>query len=98
MADISREEVAHLAELARLDLSEEELAHLSSQIDGIVENVSGVRAVDTEGVEPMSHPHASEGATRKDEVGQPAQSVSQDEALDQAPDARDERFGVPRIQ
>ena len=58
VSEISRDEVAHLAKLSRLALSEEELAQFATQIDEIVDSVSAVGNVDTEGVEPMSHPHS----------------------------------------
>ncbi|MBV7281480.1 MULTISPECIES: Asp-tRNA(Asn)/Glu-tRNA(Gln) amidotransferase subunit GatC [Corynebacterium] len=94
MADISRSEVAHLADLARLALSDEELDHLGTQIINIVDHVEAVQEVDTEGVEPMSHPHSVSTGMREDVV---KPSLTPEQALDQAPDSAEQRFAVPRI-
>lgn len=94
MAEISRSDVAHLAKLARLALSEEELETFAGQIDGIVEHVSAVQQVAADGVEPMSHPHSITTAMREDAV---ERLLTQDQALDQAPNAAQERFAVPQI-
>ena len=69
MSEISRDEVAHLAMLSRLALSEDELQLFAEQIDEIVGAVSAVQKVDTEGVEPMSHPHSIATAMRDDVDG-----------------------------
>lgn len=94
MPDFSRDEVAHLAQLSRLALSEEEIADYAAQIDDIIDTVSAVRNVDTEGVEPMSHPHSIAAAMREDVV---AKSLGSEQALDQAPNVEDGRFAVPQI-
>lgn len=94
MSSISRDEVAHLARLARLALSEEELTEFSAQIDGIIEHVQAVSSVDTTGVEPMSHPSDLAGVMREDEV---VPSLTAQEALDQAPASQQDRFEVPQI-
>lgn len=91
---ISREEVAGIAKLARIALAPEELDHIAGQLDTIVEAVSAVQAVDTSGVEPMSHPHSVEATMRIDEV---KETLTQAQALDQAPDVDEERFVVPQI-
>lgn len=94
MADISRPEVAHLADLARLSLADDELDHLAEQIIDIVSHVEAVQEVDTEGVVPMSHPHSVRAQMREDVV---QRSLSPEQALDQAPDSAEQRFAVPRI-
>ncbi|MCT1452504.1 Asp-tRNA(Asn)/Glu-tRNA(Gln) amidotransferase subunit GatC [Corynebacterium sp. p3-SID1145] len=91
---ISREEVAGIARLARIAVSDEELDQLAGQLDTIVEAVSAVQAVDTEGVEPMSHPHSVEAAMREDVQ---RITLTQAQALDQAPEVEDDRFMVPQI-
>ena len=91
---ISREEVAGIARLARIAVSDEELDQLAGQLDTIVEAVSAVQAVDTEGVEPMSHPHSVEAAMRDDVK---RTTLTQAQALDQAPEVEDDRFMVPQI-
>lgn len=98
MSEISRDEVAHLARLARLDLSEEEIAHYAGQIDDIVETVAAVRDVDTEGVEPLSHPTQNvDGAVSVMREDTPKPSLTAEQALDQAPQQDQQRFQVPRI-
>lgn len=94
MSEISRDEVAHLAMLSRLALSEDELKLFAEQIDEIVGAVSAVQKVDTEGVEPMSHPH-SIATTMRDDVVVP--TLTAEQALDQAPAVEDGRFMVPQI-
>ncbi|WJY89580.1 Asp-tRNA(Asn)/Glu-tRNA(Gln) amidotransferase subunit GatC [Corynebacterium confusum] len=94
MSEISRDEVAHLAKLSRLALSEEELEQFASQIDEIVDSVSAVGKVDTDGVEPMSHPHSLNATMREDNV---VRTLNAEQALDQAPSAEDDRFAVPQI-
>lgn len=98
MSEISRDEVAHLARLARLDLSEEEIAHYAGQIDDIVETVAAVREVDTEGVEPLSYPTQNvDGAVSVMREDVPQTSLTAEQALDQAPKQAQQRFQVPRI-
>lgn len=94
MSEISRDEVAHLAMLSRLALSEEEIALFAEQIDEIVGAVAAVQQVDTEGVEPMSHPH-SIATSMRDDVLVP--TLTAEQALDQAPASEDGRFMVPQI-
>ncbi|SMG28112.1 aspartyl/glutamyl-tRNA(Asn/Gln) amidotransferase subunit C [Corynebacterium pollutisoli] len=94
VSDISREEVAHLAMLSRLALSEDELKQFATQIDEIIGAVSAVQQVDTEGVEPMSHPHSIATSMREDVL---VPTLTAEQALDQAPAAEDGRFMVPQI-
>lgn len=94
MSDISREDIEHLASLARLALTEEELATYAEQMDTIMDAVSKVSQVDTSGVEPMSHPHSIQASMRDDVV---VPTLTQEQALDQAPEVEDERFVVPQI-
>lgn len=94
VSEISRDEVKHLATLARLALTDEELDEFAGQIDGIIDNVSAVRSVNADGVAPMSHPHSIETTMRPDVVGE---MLTPDQALDQAPAEAQQRFKVPRI-
>ncbi|MBZ8177111.1 Asp-tRNA(Asn)/Glu-tRNA(Gln) amidotransferase subunit GatC [Corynebacterium poyangense] len=94
MAEISRDEVAHLAKLSRLALSEEELAQFAGQIDDIIDHVKAVQQVDAAGVEPMSHPHNIRTTMREDVV---TKTLTAEQALDQAPEVQEQRFVVPRI-
>jgi aspartyl-tRNA(Asn)/glutamyl-tRNA(Gln) amidotransferase subunit C len=90
---ISRDEVLHVAKLARLELSEGELERFSEQLSAILEAVGKVSELDLSGVEPTAHPLDLSNVWAEDE---PRPSMSVDEALANAP-ARDEGgfFRVP---
>ena len=94
MPQISRDEVAHLARLARLALTEDELDSFAGQLDAILGHVSQIQAVDVTDVEPTDNPLTSVNVTRPDVV---EPGLSQEEALAAAPKAVDGRFAVPRI-
>jgi len=82
---LSREDVVHVARLARLDLSDEEVELFTAQ---------HVAALDLSHLEPSSHPIALDNVLRPD---QPRPSLDRDEVLAAAPDVEDYRFRVPRI-
>lgn len=94
MSQISRDEVAHLARLARLALTEDELDSFAGQLDAILGHVSQIQAVDVAGVEPTDNPLTDVNVFRPDTV-EPC--LTQNQALEQAPKAVDGRFAVPRI-
>ncbi|HEX7426761.1 MAG TPA: Asp-tRNA(Asn)/Glu-tRNA(Gln) amidotransferase subunit GatC [Mycobacterium sp.] len=94
MPQISRDEVAHLARLARLALTDSELDSFAGQLDAILGHVSQIQAVDVTDVEPTDNPLKSVNITRPDAVGP---CLTQDQAVAQAPKAVDGRFAVPRI-
>ena len=107
MSQISRDDVAHLARLARLTLTDGELDSFAGQLDAILAHVGAIQAVDVTGVEATDNPLAQRaGAQRPGEsagyvnVTRPdvvAPSLTQDQALAAAPNAVDGRFAVPRI-
>lgn len=94
MSQISRDEVAHLARLARLALTDDELDSFVGQLDAILEHVSQIKAVDVTDVEATDNPLTSVNVTRPDVV---APCLTQQEALAQAPKSAEGRFAVPRI-
>lgn len=94
MAEFSRDEVSRIARLARIALNEKELDQIAEQLDTIIDAVSAVQQVDTEGVTPMSHPHSLEAGMRPDVE---CKTLTQEQALDQAPAVEDDRFVVPQI-
>jgi aspartyl-tRNA(Asn)/glutamyl-tRNA(Gln) amidotransferase subunit C len=94
VSQISRDEVAHLARLARLALTDAELDSFSGQLDAILTHVSQIQAVDVAGVEPTGNPLRDVNVTRPDEI---TPCLTQQEALAEAPEAVDGRFAVPRI-
>lgn len=93
-AQLSRDEVAHLADLARIDLTEAELDHLAPQLSVILESVASIQGVAGDDVPPTSHALPLTNVFREDVV-QP--SLSPEDALSGAPEADEQRFSVPRI-
>jgi aspartyl-tRNA(Asn)/glutamyl-tRNA(Gln) amidotransferase subunit C len=89
---ISRDEVVHVARLARLALTEEELDRFAGQLDAILEAVGKVAELDLADVEPILHPLALTNVWAEDE---PRPSLSVDEALANAPNPEDGAFRVP---
>ena len=91
---LSRDDVAHLARLARIEATDAELDRLVGQLGVILESVARVSEVAADEVPPMSHPLPLTNVTRPDE---PAPSLSPDDALAAAPASEQQRFRVPRI-
>jgi aspartyl-tRNA(Asn)/glutamyl-tRNA(Gln) amidotransferase subunit C len=89
---ISRDQVQHVAELARLALTEEELERLGGQLSAILEAVSKVSELDLADVEPTSHPLDVVNVWDEDE---PRPSLPRDAVLANAPQAEDDAFRVP---
>ena len=89
---ITREEVVHVARLARLALSEEELGRLQEQLSAILEAVGTVAELDLADVEPTSHPLEVANAWAEDE---PRPSLPIEDALANAPDRERGFFRVP---
>lgn len=94
MPEISRDEVAHLATLARIDLDDAELDHLAPQLSVILDSVASIKGVAGEDVPPTSHPIPMTNVFR-DDVVRPG--LSAEEALSGAPEVAEQRFAVPRI-
>jgi aspartyl-tRNA(Asn)/glutamyl-tRNA(Gln) amidotransferase subunit C len=94
VSQISRDEVAHLARLARLALTDDELDHYAGQLDAILTHVGQIQAVDATGVEPTDNPLKAVNVTRPDQT---APCLTQQEALAEAPEALDGRFVIPQI-
>jgi aspartyl-tRNA(Asn)/glutamyl-tRNA(Gln) amidotransferase subunit C len=89
---ISRDEVLHVARLARLELSEPELERFAEQLNAILEAVGKVGELDLSGVEPTAHPLELANIWAEDE---PRPSLTVEEALADAPDREDGAFRVP---
>ncbi|WP_433057338.1 Asp-tRNA(Asn)/Glu-tRNA(Gln) amidotransferase subunit GatC [Dactylosporangium sp. CS-033363] len=94
MATISREEVAHLARLARLAVTDEELDTFAGQLDVILQAVAQVGEVAAADVPPTSHSVPLTNVYRDDVV---VPGLAREDALAGAPDAEENRFRVPRI-
>jgi aspartyl-tRNA(Asn)/glutamyl-tRNA(Gln) amidotransferase subunit C len=92
---IDREQVLHVARLARLRLSEAEVETMASELSGILEHVDRIAELDLDDVEPTSHVVALENVLRPDE---PRPSWPRDAMLEAAPDPEDGAFRVPSPQ
>jgi aspartyl-tRNA(Asn)/glutamyl-tRNA(Gln) amidotransferase subunit C len=91
---LSRDDVLHVAKLARLQLSDEEVDLFTEQLAAVLEHAADVAALDTTDVPPTAHPMPLENVIRRDEV---TASLDRDEVLREAPEAEDGRFKVPPI-
>ena len=91
---ISREDVEHVARLARLALTPEELERMRAQLNAILVHIDALKAVNTDGVEPTSHAVPVVNVLREDE---PRPSCPPDDMLRNAPDRDGPFFRVPRI-
>ena len=89
---ITREQVLHVARLARLDLSEDEIARLQEELSAILEAVSKVSELDLEDVPPTSHPLDLVNVTRPDE---PRPSLPLDAVFANAPEREGDSFRTP---
>lgn len=91
---ISREDVVHLAGLARIELSDAELDHLATELPAILEHVASVQEAAGDDVPAMSHPVPVDNVFREDVV---RPSLSPEAALAAAPASDQQRFLVPKI-
>ncbi len=91
---ITRDEVAHLARLARLAVTEDELDSFAGQLDSILHHVATVGEVAADDVPPTSHAVPVSNVTRPDVV---VPGLTQAQALAGAPAAEQGRFRVPQI-
>jgi len=89
---IDREQVLHVARLARLRLSEEEIEQMTGELSSILDHIEKIGQLDLDGVEPTSHVVALENVLRPDE---PVPSLPRETALGQAPDTDGIGFRVP---
>jgi aspartyl-tRNA(Asn)/glutamyl-tRNA(Gln) amidotransferase subunit C len=91
---LSLEEIRRIADLARLELAPAELAAMQQELNGILELVDQMRAVDTAGVEPMSHPQAAMQRLREDAVTELDQRAAFQSI---APQVEDGLYLVPKV-
>jgi aspartyl-tRNA(Asn)/glutamyl-tRNA(Gln) amidotransferase subunit C len=94
MGTLRREDVAHVAKLARLSMSEAELDKFTVQLGQILDHASDMNALDLDGVIPTAHPFGLVNVVRDDEE---RPCLDHDAVMAMAPDAEDGRFAVPRI-
>jgi aspartyl-tRNA(Asn)/glutamyl-tRNA(Gln) amidotransferase subunit C len=91
---ITREDVLHVAKLARLEIPEDQIEHVRAELGAILEAVGKVSELDLEGVEPTSHPLDLVNVWGEDE---PRPSLPREDALANAPDPAEGAFRVPAV-
>jgi len=91
---LSRDDVAKVALLARLELTDAELETYTDQLAAIIDHAADVAALDLADVPPTAHPLPIENVLRSDVI---TPSLDRDEVLAQAPSVEDRRFRVPAI-
>ncbi len=94
MSELTPDDVAHVAKLARLELSAEELDRYTVQLAAVLEHARDLEAFDLAGTPTTTHPFANEGGLR-DDVVEPC--LDRTEVLAAAPEVADDRFVVPPI-
>jgi aspartyl-tRNA(Asn)/glutamyl-tRNA(Gln) amidotransferase subunit C len=91
---ITRQDVLHVARLARLEIPDDEIERVQAELGAILEAVGKVSELDLEGVEPTSHPLDLVNVWGED---QPRPSLPREEALANAPDPAEGAFRVPAV-
>jgi aspartyl-tRNA(Asn)/glutamyl-tRNA(Gln) amidotransferase subunit C len=91
---LTREEVLHVAQLARLNLNPDEIETFTRQLNDILAYVAKLQEVDTEGVPPLAHVIPLFNAFREDEV---RPGLQRDDSLANAPERGEGAFVVPRV-
>jgi len=91
---ISKEEVRHIAKLARLSFTEAEEEVLSHEMSRILDYVDTLNQVDTSAIEPMTHVHDLGQVLRADTV---CDRITHEDGLKNAPDTDGEYFRVPKV-
>ncbi len=89
---LSRDQVRHVARLARLELSEDEQRRMSEELSKVLDHIEKIGELDLEDVEPTSHVIDVENVLRPDE---PRKGLERERALEQAPDSDGSGFRVP---
>ncbi|MFB1050574.1 Asp-tRNA(Asn)/Glu-tRNA(Gln) amidotransferase subunit GatC [Paraliobacillus sp. JSM ZJ581] len=94
MSEISKEQVKHVAHLARLAITDEEVETMTKQLDDMINYAALLNELDTDHVEPTTHVLDLKNVMRKDE---PRKWIEKEDALKNAPDVKDGQFRVPSI-
>ncbi len=90
---LSRDQVLHVAKLARLELTDDEIERFGGELSNVLDHIEKIGELgDLADVEPTSHVVAVENVLREDE---PRPSMPREKALENAPDAADGGFRVP---
>ncbi|MCO6473406.1 MAG: Asp-tRNA(Asn)/Glu-tRNA(Gln) amidotransferase subunit GatC [Melioribacteraceae bacterium] len=91
---VTRNEIEYIAELARLKFSDDELESLTLDMNRILDYMDKLNELDTENVEPLSHPLELENVFREDKIGK---SISAEDALKNSFSRSDKYFTVPKV-
>ena len=91
---LNKQDIEHIAKLAKLKFNDEEIDKLAPQLNRILQYVEKLNELDTENVEPLSHPVANTNVFREDIQ---KESTSTEEALKNAPQKDDKYFKVPKV-
>lgn len=91
---VSIDDVKYIANLAKLSFDEKELEGFTTQFNDILAFFEKLNELDTENIEPLSHPIPNENVFRDDNV---INSIAREEALKNAPDSNEEFFKVPKV-
>lgn len=91
---VTKKDVEYIAALARLKFNDAELENYTHQLNDILKYVEKLNELNTDNVEPLSHPVENANVFRSDEL---KPSISTEEALKNAPNRTDEFFKVPKV-
>lgn len=91
---VSKKDVEHIAQLARLKIDQSELEKYTKDLNQILNYVEKLNELDTENIEPLSYPVEKSNVFREDKM---KESISTKEALKNAPDKDEQYFKVPKV-
>ena len=91
---VTKKDIEKIAELAQLKFSEDELESFTPQMNEILNYMEKLNELDTDNVEPLSHPVEQTNVFRKDEL---KKSLTTEEALKNAPEKNEHHFKVPKV-
>jgi len=91
---VTKKDVEYIAHLARLSFSEDELENYTHELNKILNYVEKLNELDTQNIEPLSHPIENKNVFRLDEI---KPSIDREDALKNAPEKTDEFFVVPKV-
>lgn len=91
---VTKDEVKHIAKLAKLEFNDEEINKYTDDLNEILGYVDKLNELDTEDVEPLSHPIEGSNVFREDKL---KKSVDTEDALKNAPKSTSEYFKVPKV-
>jgi len=94
MTEITNERIKKIADAVRIEISDEEAAKYTEEISSVIEYANVLSELNTDDVEPTTHGIVLGNVLRKDE---PKQTITQEDALQNAPDQEDGHFKVPSI-